>query len=488
MDLTALPVTPEELDAWLCSTDVDDGGSEAQRQHQEETPTTPMSTLPLLSTPSQSSAQPKNDECHDDVQANSKSQQQCYDHRRSSLDFVSASNLFAGKDYFGIDERTMLMASFAKDVFGHHGENCRLVSESSLSISDATDRSPTSSIDSREPVNRDAILSQMEQTQPMPFMEWRGRPKGSHHGVPCPQQLSRHGSASSCSAKTCASSDTIPVRKNFNRSVSDQVQGYDRCTTPPFQREGSPSGGSSPSQFCRSLSLPGNNSHTTHSRNNFDTTYSPPVLYHSQSMPTPLSTPSPNNCRHSSTSNLSAVGPSQDISSHLLLSAMEQSQQSQDCIGRRINNSSRSIAMMRETTKNRGMLLSVLSGASSSGAGNHHARGHGHRRASDNSAIVGSSVSVEGRKPFRSYTHHFRNKRVDGGWTYQPDMSFMMKKDSIHSSGGNWRPAPKHQQCHHSNDYSSMPNMHHPMKQNELEQESAVQAELRRIAQVRSIY
>ena len=195
MDLTALPVTPEELDAWLCSTDVDDGGSEAQRQHQEETPTTPMSTLPLLSTPSQSSAQPKNDECHDDVQANSKSQQQCYDHRRSSLDFVSASNLFAGKDYFGIDERTMLMASFAKDVFGHHGENCRLVGESSLSISNATDRSPTSSIDSREPVNRDAILSQMEQTQPMPFMEWRGRPKGSHHGVPCPQQLSRHAMA-----------------------------------------------------------------------------------------------------------------------------------------------------------------------------------------------------------------------------------------------------------------------------------------------------
>jgi len=102
--------------------------------------------------------------------------------------------------------------------------------------------------------------------------------------------------------------------------------------------------------------------------------------------------------------------------------------------------------MMRETTKSREMLLSALNGASPA---KHHATRHGHRRG--NNAILGDSGSVEERKPFPSYdTRHFRNTRP-GRRNKQP--SDMMKTY--------WRPARKHQQ---------------------LDQESAVQAELQRIA------
>ena len=101
--------------------------------------------------------------------------------------------------------------------------------------------------------------------------------------------------------------------------------------------------------------------------------------------------------------------------------------------------------MTRETTKSQGMLLSMLNGASPA---KHHATRHGHCRG--NNAILGDSGSVEERKPFPSYdTRHFRNTKLCGQ-NKQPEM---MKKY--------WRPARKHQQ---------------------LDQESAVQAELQRIA------
>ena len=97
---------------------------------------------------------------------------------------------------FGIDELAMFMAASANNDTAannasdhHRGEDWPLVS-------DATDdsvSSPSSSIYSRESVNRDTVLSQME---PMSFMEHRRRPSGSHHGVPNPQQLGRRDSAS----------------------------------------------------------------------------------------------------------------------------------------------------------------------------------------------------------------------------------------------------------------------------------------------------
>ena len=154
----------------------------------------------------------------------------------------------------------------------HHGEDWPLVS-------DATDNSissPSSSIYSRKSVNCDAVLSQMES---MSFMEHLCRPNGSHHGVPNPQQLGRRDSASLCSAKTSASSGTVPVRTNFCRSVS-QDHGYNNCNTTtmaappsvqrasisnsckynvlvlPFQ-EVSPSSSGSPSQYHQNLSQSG---------------------------------------------------------------------------------------------------------------------------------------------------------------------------------------------------------------------------------------
>ena len=104
--------------------------------------------------------------------------------------------------------------------------------------------------------------------------------------------------------------------------------------------------------------------------------------------------------------------------------------------------------MMRETTKSRGMLLSVLNGASPD---KHHATRHGHRRGSANNAVLGGGDSVEERKPFPyHYPHQLRNAKW-GRRNKQP--SDMMKKY--------WRPARKHPQ---------------------FDQESAVKAELRRIA------
>ena len=111
--------------------------------------------------------------------------------------------------------------------------------------------------------------------------------------------------------------------------------------------------------------------------------------------------------------------------------------------------------MMMETTNSRWMLLTVLSGA-----GNHYR---------DSASSIAGGGITEGRTPFPSCTHHFRHKRA-GVWK-QGDMKNTMKKDRNNLSR-HWKPPPKHQQ------FNYLSKQH----QEELYQESAVQAELQRIA------
>eukprot|EP00571_Detonula_confervacea_P000792 CAMPEP_0172325518 /NCGR_PEP_ID=MMETSP1058-20130122/54258_1 /TAXON_ID=83371 /ORGANISM="Detonula confervacea, Strain CCMP 353" /LENGTH=204 /DNA_ID=CAMNT_0013042091 /DNA_START=234 /DNA_END=848 /DNA_ORIENTATION=- len=188
---------------------------------------------------------------------------------------------------------------------------------------------------------------------------------------------------------------------------------------------------------------------------------------------------------------------------------MELSQKSQGYIhsGGHVH-SRRSVAMMRETNRSRGLLLSLLSGSHA----NHNA--HVSRRASASqvigthgcngsrrgsaSNIAMSGSNIEGSKSFPSYQHHFRNnnnKHMNvGSWRQQDTRNIMLsammeEEDNTMMSGkqnaaarylsGCWRPASKHTHFS-SNDYPSSSNKQ--QHQGGFDQESAVQAELQRIA------
>lgn len=470
-DLTAHPVTPHELDMWLRSTDMDDDDVKLQ----------PQRPLPNLGAPLSAATA--------DRTKKKKNKPLNRYRRRSSLDCVDVSA--AHGNCFGIDARTALLASANASGRFRRRNNEEQDHDVAAAVDDRQDNGnnrvnrivsegDASSIGTRE---MEPIA-----TSPHPFSRWERSSSGcSHHSSH--SQYSNHSHYSNRSNRT-------PLQGNhvFHRSVSD-VSVQPLCQEEP---------GLSPGSFTRSLSLPtGNNSP------HFDS----PSLQVCHSLPIP---------GHSTISQpavAASTGPGpghtlQDLSH--FLNAMELSQKSQDAIhsGGHVR-SRRSIVMMRETNRSRELLLSVLSAShanrspisrrssASQVIGNHGS--HNSRRGSVNAAMSGI---IEESKSFSNYPNHFRNnnnKHMSVGSWRQQDMrnimlcNMMEEEENAILSGeqnnsaarylsGCWKPAPKH---YHSNNYSSSSikqhHFHHPSKQQhlhqgEFNQESAVQAELRRIA------
>lgn len=120
MDLTAQPVTPQELDEWLRSTDVDDPAAEedankAKAQEEEQSGelqqgegmAAAMPLTPLTSSVSAPMTSRRADSAGMRMHAKDNNKQRLLSRRRSSLDYAHAGG-------FGIDERTMLLANRAR--------------------------------------------------------------------------------------------------------------------------------------------------------------------------------------------------------------------------------------------------------------------------------------------------------------------------------------------------------------------------------------
>eukprot|EP00585_Thalassiosira_rotula_P006818 CAMPEP_0196142778 /NCGR_PEP_ID=MMETSP0910-20130528/12292_1 /TAXON_ID=49265 /ORGANISM="Thalassiosira rotula, Strain GSO102" /LENGTH=498 /DNA_ID=CAMNT_0041404141 /DNA_START=123 /DNA_END=1619 /DNA_ORIENTATION=+ len=440
MDLTA--VSPQELSDWLSFTNVND-----QREVEEETTSESSSSSFLVptpitysSTPTHSPTPPQSsllssesssllpwNSSQNDPSCESRSrqhQQQRGGHRRrSSLDDEDA------KVCFGIDEFTMLMTTTTDD-----SNKTNTDSRGANLVGDAAPlSSPDCSIQSRDSVNRDSVLSQMKQIQQpqlQPLLQQQ--PNGDNFYPPfvphqqlqgCGNCITPSTDAVVSSSSASYSSSLIPVSMLRNISVLPfQVQQKSPAPEVAASAIGGNGNGSSPThiQHCRSQSLPENTtshnnihpqSHSSSGGINSSIRYHhhhPPALQRTSSMPI---TPSSNNLHHRRRS--SALS---------LLSAMEQTQLSQEYIGRAssapetttsspgtnaVNNvhSSRGIFMMNDTTKSRGMLLTMLKSKGSGGAaGDKQTPAHSHlsRRATGHTT----------KQPFPSYSHHFRNSRA----------------------------------------------------------------------------
>jgi len=506
MDLTA--VSPQELSDWLSSTNVDD-----HKEVEEETASILASSSYFLiptpitysSTPTQSPTPPQSSSLSSESSSllpwdSSQNHPSCESRPRQHRHQQQRRSSFDDEDAnvcFGIDEFTMLMTTITDDSNKTNKTNTG--SQGANLVSDAAPlSSPDCSIQSRDSVNRDSVLSQMKQLQ-QPILQ---QPQQQSQTVPIynnnnnsnfhplvvsHQQLQGYGNcitpstdAVVSSSSASSSSSLIPVNVLQNIRVPPfQVQ--ERAPAPVVAAAiGGNCNGSSPTliQHCRSLSLPENTtsnnnipsqSHSSSGGINSSASHHhhhPPALQRTSSMPI---TPSSNNLHHR-----------RRISALSLLSAMEQTQLSQEFIGRAssapatttplsssctntTNNfhSSRGISMMNDTTKSRVMLLTMLksNGGGGSAAVDNGTRGHGHlsRRATVNFNSVDNNGHKTKQPPFPSYSHHFRNRRA--------------------TAGGGTRPAQNH-----GNNFTKNPIV---KRGNEFDdpEESAIQAELQRIAQ-----
>lgn len=497
MELTA--VSQQELSDWLSFSNVND-----QKEVEEETTSESPSSSFLIPTPITYSLTPthsptppqssslssesssllpwnasQNDPSCESRSMQHRHQQRGGHRRRSSLDDEDAVN-----GGFGIDEFTMLMTMTTDD-----SNKTNTDSQGANLVSDAPPLSPPDcSIQSRDSVNRDSVLSQMKQIQQpllQPLLQQQ-QPNNNNFYPPVVvphQQLHGYGNCitpstdavvSSSSASSSSSLVSVSMLQNI-RGLPFQVQERSAAPVLAAAAIGGNGNGSSlhPIQHCRSLSLP----HGTTSHNNIHPqSYSssgginssshhhhhhhhPPALQRTSSMPI---TPSSNNLHRRRSSAIS------------LLSAMEQTQLSQEFIGRAsssapattttpspcanvVNNvhSSRGISMMNDTTKSRGMLLTMLksnsSGSAAAAAADNGTRVHGHlsRRANNNGCTT--------KQPFPSYSHHFRNIRAT-------------------ATGGTRRAQ------NHGENFTKNPIIVKQGNEFEDPEESAIQAELQRIA------
>lgn len=551
MDLTNSAVTPQELDAWLQSTWVGDGGGGGsggcdndamgataagvqqpqRRQHQQQRQPTAAATAPSPGPEIEIESTPQRRDGAGRARAMGRGGVPI--RRRSSLDDASTPS------FFGIDVRTALQAdgeqpSRAGGVTAVAATIVRNVSEADA-VSDLDNNSPMLENLRRERVvDREAAVSRMKmmlssssssRAASLFAMDCGTGSVGggnNHHQLrnngpslphPPPQARSRRCSDdTTCSGKTSALSGTVPVRNNYQRSESQDLTmrvgvaaaDDDAAPSPPsFLGDRVPPPGQEP--LCRSLSLPFDARGALRRGDNSDAR----PLKHSHSLPvTPMSLDQQRGGGGAGGGlrKRSLQDPSQ------FLMAMETSRRSQGHTG----HSRRSIELMRETERTRGAILVALRGSSSHCAadallredergggrqlapfpsspyGHHHSRNKIGRASSGSSPDGGNSGVVSWRQL------EMRQSMQQGMITNHHPLGEEQGDDSMikldrHLSN-HWRPAPR--QHHHRQRKFRYPDakreqFQHPGSSGgnrsggdgELDQESAVRAELHRIAQ-----
>jgi hypothetical protein len=487
MDLSSA-VTPQELDAWLRSTDVDDAGGQQRVEGEgdsQQSASAAQSSPPPPSSAASDTITQQMRAMTDIPRRHRQGNVTASGEREVSLDYIKAA-LHAGHEHDG--------SSGVAVGRGHYHQEC---SVSPLGVNDAPSPAPQDGGGrggTPRHVNRDAVLSQMKP------------PSSFHHHTQTPS-LKRHASFGSCrSTKTSASHDTVPVRNNLERNRSG-------CYTPtePYDVAAASSSVNSPYEqqeqnedqedimtYGRSASLPisfdkSDAIQEEEEEEGFDPRQG--TLLHSHSMPTP----SPHR-----------IMEAEQGGSDYFLSAMAQSQKSQE----HPVHSRRSMGLMMETSRSRGMLFQAMQ------------FGIGRRVSSRSSSSFSSRRSSSSHSPLRSprlegkglqyesspYKHQYQSSRTKH--MIEQDMKNVMLRtleDEYLSRGkldlpvhlpsgsayassspshhhhafgsGYWRPAPKHY-----NDTRQQLQQEHSSgaknfsKMNEVDKESAIKAELQRIA------
>ena len=357
-------VTPQELDAWLRSTDVDDAGGQQQEQ---QTTGGDASSSQSPTPPSPSAAAGENE---------------------VSLDYITAA-LHAGHDGSSSANNTS-----AVQGRGHYHQEC---SVSPLGVNDAPSPAPAPQgveVHSRH-VNRiDRVLSQMKPPPPLSF----------HFKRP---SLSRHASVGSCrSIKTSASHDTVPVRNDLKRNravchtpteksttqrpssvlksperASYVVTAASSCVNSPFDQKGK----QDIMAYGRSASLPisfQNSDAIQEDEEEFDPQGG--TLMHSHSMPTS----SPHQMKPSTLDRRSSSFANEHDGSDYFLSAMKKSQRSQE----HPVHSRRSMRFMMETQRSRGVLFQAM----------HYGIGRSRRSSSMSPSAASSVIQPNQQSPLLS--------------------------------------------------------------------------------------